>query len=54
MGGGADLDPRNDGFMFTPRSGPLDRRREEFDRRLMQHIAARRMPVFGIGAACNC
>ena len=28
----------------------LDTRREEFDRLLMQQIADRRMPVFGIGA----
>ncbi|MCG8652099.1 MAG: gamma-glutamyl-gamma-aminobutyrate hydrolase family protein, partial [Pirellulales bacterium] len=48
--GGADLDPRNDGFMMHPTVRTMDRRREEFDRRLARKIAARRMPVFGIGA----
>ena len=49
MIGGADLDPRLDGFMLHPSVRPLDRRREEFDRRLMNRIAVRRLPVFGIG-----
>jgi len=48
--GGADLDPRLDGFMLHPSVRPMDKRREEFDRRLMKRIAARRMPVFGIGS----
>jgi len=47
--GGADLDPRYDGFMLHPSVRPLDKRREEYDRRLMRSIAGRRMPVFGIG-----
>lgn len=47
--GGADLDPRRDGFMLHPAVRTLDTRREDFDRRLMQKIADRRMPVFGIG-----
>jgi len=47
--GGADLDPQNDGFMRPPSVRPLDSRREKFDRRLMELIAKRRMPVFGIG-----
>src|SRR5208283_1897661 len=47
--GGADLDPRNDGFMLHPSVRLLDRRREDFDRMLMRMIADRRMPVFGIG-----
>lgn len=47
--GGADLDPRLDGFMMHPSVRTLDRRREEFDRKLMRKLAARRMPVFGIG-----
>jgi len=47
--GGADLDPRNDGFMLHPSIRLLDRRREDFDRMLMRLIAERRMPVFGIG-----
>ncbi len=47
--GGADLDPRIDGFMLHPSMRLLDRRRERFDRTLMRLIAERRMPVFGIG-----
>jgi len=47
--GGADLDPRRDGFMLHPAVRTLDTRREDFDRRLMQMVAARRLPVFGIG-----
>lgn len=49
MIGGADLDPRLDGFMLHPSLRLLDRRREDFDRRLMALIAQRRLPVFGIG-----
>ncbi|MCA9185031.1 MAG: gamma-glutamyl-gamma-aminobutyrate hydrolase family protein [Pirellulaceae bacterium] len=48
--GGADLDPRRDGFMLHPSVRHMDPRREVFDRRLMDLIASRRMPVFGIGA----
>jgi putative glutamine amidotransferase len=48
--GGADLDPRRDGWMLHPTIRPLAQRRELFDRRLMRLIADRRMPVFGIGA----
>jgi putative glutamine amidotransferase len=47
--GGADLDPRQDGFMVHPSMRLLDSRRETFDRMLMQLIADRRMPVMGIG-----
>jgi len=47
--GGADLDPRYDGFMLHPSIRVLDKRREEFDRKLMRQVAARRLPVFGIG-----
>ncbi|HWB13830.1 MAG TPA: gamma-glutamyl-gamma-aminobutyrate hydrolase family protein [Pirellulales bacterium] len=47
--GGADLDPRRDGFMLHPSVRALDVRRETFDRRLMRQISDRRMPVFGIG-----
>lgn len=47
--GGADLDPRNDGFMKHPSVRELEPRREAFDRLLMSEIAERRMPVFGIG-----
>lgn len=48
--GGADLDPRRDGWMMHPTIRPLAPRRENFDRRLMRMIAQRRMPVYGIGA----
>lgn len=48
--GGADLDPRHDGWMMHPTIRPLAPRRESFDRRLMRLIADRRLPVFGIGA----
>ncbi len=47
--GGADLDPRRDGFMLHPAIRLLDPRREEFDRMLATNVARRRMPVFGIG-----
>jgi putative glutamine amidotransferase len=47
--GGADLDPRQDGFMVHPSMRLLDSRREKFDRTLMQLIADRRMPIMGIG-----
>ncbi len=47
--GGADLDPRRDGFMLHPSVRPLETRREDFDRMLMDQIAKRQMPVFGIG-----
>ncbi len=50
MIGGADLDPRHDGFMLHPSLRLLEPRREEFDRRLIGLLARRRMPVFGIGA----
>ncbi len=48
--GGADLDPRRDGFMLHPSIHLLDHRREDFDRMLVANIAQRHMPVFGIGA----
>jgi putative glutamine amidotransferase len=50
LGGGADLDPRNDGFMHHPSLRLLDRRREDFDRMLVRLAARRRMPVLGIGS----
>lgn len=50
MIGGADLDPRRDGFMLHPTVRPMEPRRETFDRKLMRLVAERRMPVFGIGA----
>lgn len=48
--GGADLDPRNDGFMLHPSNKPMDPRRESFDRRLAHEIIERRLPVLAIGA----
>ena len=50
MIGGADLDPRRDGFMLHPTVRPMESRREVFDRTLMKLVAERRMPIFGIGA----
>jgi putative glutamine amidotransferase len=47
--GGADLDPRIDGYMLHPSIRLLDHRREEFDRMLMRLVGDRRMPVYGIG-----
>ena len=48
--GGADLDPRRDGWMLHPTIRCQDQRRESFDRCLARKVAERRMPVFGIGA----
>jgi putative glutamine amidotransferase len=48
--GGADLDPRRDGYQLHSSVRLMDPRREEFDRLLMRQIADRRLPVFGIGA----
>lgn len=47
--GGADLDPRRDGYMLHPTVRLLNERREQFDRMLMRTLADRRLPVFGIG-----
>ena len=47
--GGADLDPRRDGWMLHPSVRPLDTRRESFDRALAQAACDRRKPMFGIG-----
>jgi len=47
--GGADLDPRRDGFMVHSSVRALDPRRESYDRALMRIVGERRMPVFGIG-----
>jgi putative glutamine amidotransferase len=48
--GGADLDPRRDGWMLHPTVRLQDSRREDFDRMLIRLVANRRTPVFGIGA----
>lgn len=47
--GGADLDPRRDGYMLHPTVRPLEERRESFDRLLARLITKRRIPAFGIG-----
>ena len=49
MIGGADLDPRRDGFMLHPSVRLLDNRRESFDRRLVRLASERHLPLFGIG-----
>lgn len=49
MVGGADLDPRRDGWMLHPTVRPLEARRESFDRMLVRVVAERRVPVFGVG-----
>ena len=49
MIGGADLDPRRDGFMLHPAVRPMDPRRESFDRSLASLVVEKRIPVFGIG-----
>jgi putative glutamine amidotransferase len=48
--GGGDLDCRRDGYMLHPSMRLMDPRREDFDRRLMDLAAARRMPIMGVGA----
>ncbi len=48
--GGADLDPRRDGFMLHPTVKPMAHRREDFDRLLIQQLAESCTPTFGIGA----
>ena len=50
MIGGADLDPRRDGFMLHPTVKKMNGRREDFDRQLIDQLAKRRIPTFGIGA----
>ena len=50
MVGGADLDPRRDGWMLHPTVRLQDPRRENFDRTLIAKAAQCRMPVLGIGA----
>ncbi|MGL4594525.1 MAG: gamma-glutamyl-gamma-aminobutyrate hydrolase family protein [Thermoguttaceae bacterium] len=47
--GGADLDPRRDGYMLHPSVKLLDSRRETFDRFLMEKVAERRMPLLAVG-----
>lgn len=47
--GGADLDPRRDGYMLHSSVRLMESRREAFDRMLVRMIADRRIPCFGIG-----
>ncbi len=47
--GGADLDPYRDGYERHPSVRIMAPRREDFDRALVERIAERRLPVFGIG-----
>jgi putative glutamine amidotransferase len=47
--GGADLDPRRDGFMLHPSVRAIDTRREDYDRLIVEMVAKLRLPVFGIG-----
>ncbi|MDR2754092.1 MAG: gamma-glutamyl-gamma-aminobutyrate hydrolase family protein [Planctomycetaceae bacterium] len=49
MIGGADLDPRRDGFMLHSSVKLLDERRETFDRFLIEKIAEHRVPLLAIG-----
>jgi putative glutamine amidotransferase len=49
MVGGADLDPRRDGFMLHPTVRPLDERREDYDRMIIRQISRRHMPLLAIG-----
>ena len=50
MIGGADLDPRRDGWMLHPTVRLQETRRESSDRMLIRLVAERRTPVLGIGA----
>jgi putative glutamine amidotransferase len=47
--GGADLDPRKDGFMLHPSVVTLDPRREAFDRMVIRLASHRKLPLMGIG-----
>jgi putative glutamine amidotransferase len=49
MIGGADLDPRRDGWMLHPSVRTMEARREIFDRMLISTISDRRMPLLAIG-----
>ena len=55
--GGADLDPRNDGFMLHASVKPLEARRERFDRRLMHELFDLSNVAFQCSVSalvCNC
>jgi putative glutamine amidotransferase len=48
--GGGDLDPRRDGYQLHSSVRPMDARREDFDRTLVELIGERRLPVLAVGA----
>lgn len=48
--GGADIDPRRNGWNLHDHTHLMDARRECFDRILIAKIASRFLPVLGIGA----
>ena len=50
MTGGADLDPRRDGYMVHPSLHLMAPERESFDRALIRKVYERRIPFYGIGA----
>ena len=49
MVGGADLDPRRDGYMLHSSVKLMDERRETFDRFLIEKVAEHRVPLLAIG-----
>ncbi len=49
MVGGADLDPRRDGFMLHSSVKLMDERRETFDRFLIEKVSEHRVPLLAIG-----
>jgi len=49
MIGGADLDPRNDGFQLHGSQRLMHPRREAFDRELVHEIRERQLPLLAIG-----
>lgn len=48
--GGPDLDPRRDGYALHPTVKMMSQRREDFDRLLIQSLADRKIPTYGIGS----
>ncbi|MBQ3388567.1 MAG: gamma-glutamyl-gamma-aminobutyrate hydrolase family protein [Thermoguttaceae bacterium] len=50
MVGGADIDPRRDGYMLHPSIHLMSPVRETFDRALIKKVYERRIPFYGIGA----
>ena len=52
--GGADLDPRRDGWMLHPTVRLQDPRRETFDRTLMPRLPRDGCRCSALGQACSC